>query len=158
MINIEIALLKDAKELLTIQNECFKPYLEKYGDFESNPSHMSLHRMEFNIRYRLGHYYKIIDFATEKTIGGIFIFELDDPSVYQIAQFYLKKEYQHQGIGTLVLNAIFEKHKEVTTWYADTIKEENNNLKFYEKLGFEVIDEEVEHLGLTFVDLVKKVK
>ena len=31
------------------------------------------------------------------------------------------------------------------------------NLEFYQHLGFEVIDEEEEHEGLTFVTLMKKI-
>ena len=41
MINLERALQKDAKELLALQKECFLPYEVKYGDFETNPIHMS---------------------------------------------------------------------------------------------------------------------
>ena len=52
MINLEKALVKDAKELLKIQKQCFKNYSIKYGDFDSNPYHMTLHRMEFNLKYK----------------------------------------------------------------------------------------------------------
>ena len=49
MVNLEKALVKDAKELLAIQKKCFENYSVKYGDFDSNPYHMTLHRMEFNL-------------------------------------------------------------------------------------------------------------
>lgn len=156
MVNLEKALLKDAKELLNIQKECFKTYSIKYGDFDSNPYHMTLHRMEFNLKYQFGQYYKIVDFNTEEIVGGIFIFELDDPQVMQIAQFYLKAKYQHLGIGKLVLNAIIEKNHQVHTWYVDTILEEDYNVNFYKKAGFIEIDQEEEHEGLSFVTLILK--
>lgn len=158
MVNLNKALQKDAKELLTVQKACFSKYAEKYGDFDSNPYHMSLHRMEFNVKYQFGHYYKVTDFQTEKIIGGIFIFELDDPKVMKIAQFYLEETYQNQGIGKMVLDAVIKKHSDVTTWYVDTIFEEDYNVNFYKQLGFEVIDTEEEHEGLTFVTLIKKIK
>ena len=87
MINLEKALVKDAKELLKIQKQCFKNYSIKYGDFDSNPYHMTLHRMEFNLKYKFGHYYKVVDFKTEAIIGGIFIFELlaSDVSSFDIS-------------------------------------------------------------------------
>ena len=34
--------------------------------------------MEFNLKYKFGHYYKVVDFKSERIVGGIFIFELDD--------------------------------------------------------------------------------
>lgn len=156
IINLNIASLKDAKTLLKIQKECFKPYSIKYGDFDSNPYHMTLHRMEFNLRYSFGHYFKIIDFVTDEIIGGLFIFELDDPNIMKIAQFYLKEEYIHQGIGSIVMDTIMKKYTNVTTWYVDTIFEEDYNVEFYKHKGFEVIDTEEEHEGLTFVTLIKK--
>lgn len=35
--------------------------------------------------------------------------------------------------------------------------QEEYNLEFYRHLGFEIIDEEEEHEGLTFVTLMKKI-
>jgi GNAT superfamily N-acetyltransferase len=156
MINLEKALVKDAKELLKIQKQCFKNYSIKYGDFDSNPYHMTLHRMEFNLKYKFGHYYKIVDFASEQIIGGIFIFELDDPSVMQIAQFYIIDEFRHLGIGRLVFDAVLTKHCNVKTWYVDTILEEDHNVNFYKKAGFIEVEREEEHKGLSFVTLIKK--
>lgn len=157
MVNLEKALVKDAKELLNIQKECFENYSIKYGDFDSNPYHMTLHRMEFNLKYKFGQYYKIVDFVSEKIIGGIFIFELDSPLIMQIAQFYLQPAYQQLGIGKMVLNAVIEKNSSVHTWYVDTILEEDYNVNFYKHAGFVEIEREVEHEGLSFVTLIKKI-
>ena len=156
MINLERALQKDAKKLLALQKECLLPYEVKYGDFETNPIHMSLHRMEFNLKYKFGQYYKIVDFESEEIVGGLFIFELDSKEIMKIAQFYLKKEYQHQGLGKMVLEAVMKKNKGVKTWYVDTILQEDYNVSFYKCCGFEIIDTEVEHEGLTFVTMQKK--
>lgn len=158
MVNVLPALGKDAKELLEIQKKCFKKYSDIYGDFDSNPYHMTLHRMEFNLRYKYGAYYKIVDFVTEKIVGGIFIFELDDPSVMKIAQFYLDESYQHIGIGSMVLQNVLKKHSDVKLWYVDTILQEDYNVNFYKHLGFEEIDFEEEHEGLTFITLLKKIE
>lgn len=157
MVNLEKALVKDAKELLELQKRCFEKYELKYGDFDSNPYHMTLHRMEFNLKYKYGQYYKIYDFIKDKIIGGIFLFELDSPSIMKIAQFYLDDEYQHLGIGTSVLEAVMAKNDQVTSWYVDTILSEDYNVSFYEHLGFVQIDYEEEHDGLTFVTLKKDI-
>lgn len=156
MIKIEKVLQSDAKTMLKLQKEAFKKYAEKYGDFDSNPYHMSLHRMEFNINYRFGQYYKIIESEKNEIIGGIFGFELDTKDIMKIAQFYLKDSYQSLGYGTEVLKYFIEKNPQVKTWYVDTILQEEYNVEFYKHLGFEVIDSEEEHEGLTFVTLMKK--
>lgn len=156
MVKMERAQLEDAVTLLEIQKNAFIKYSKKYGDFDSNPYHMDLHRMEFNIKYRFGQYYKLIDETTNEIIGGIFTFELDQKDVMKIAQFYFVETHQHLGYGKLVLNKLFELNSHVKLWYVDTIMQEEYNVEFYKHLGFEVIDTEEEHEGLTFVTLLKK--
>ncbi len=156
MIKMEKAELSDAKILLEVQKEAFLKYAQKYGDFDSNPYHMDLHRMEFNIKYHYGQYYKLLDENTLAIIGGLFCFELDEKPIMKIAQFYLKSEYQHLGYGTFILNELFNRNPEVKTWYVDTIMQEEYNVEFYQHLGFEIIDVEEEHEGLSFVTFMKK--
>ncbi len=93
----------------------------------------------------------------DKIIGGLFCFELDQKEILKIAQFYLLEPYQHLGYGTYVLNKLFELNPQVKNWYVDTIMQEEYNVEFYKHLGFEVIDEEEEHEGLSFVTLLKKI-
>ena len=103
---IQKAELKDAKRLLEVQKIAFEKYALKYGDFDNNPYHMELDRMEFNIRYRFGQYFKVVE--NEQIIGGIFGFELDDPKIIKIAQFYLLPEFQALGYGTEILEYFIE--------------------------------------------------
>ena len=108
MVKMLKALESDAEKLLEIQQKAFIVYSQKYGDFDSNPYHMDLHRMQFNIKYRYGQYYKLLDSNDDKIIGGLFCFELDQKEILKIAQFYLLEPYQHLGYGTYVLNKLFE--------------------------------------------------
>ena len=75
----------------------------------------------------------------------------------KIAQFYIKEDYRSKGYGHQVIEEFINKNPQVKTWYVDTILQEEYNVEFYKKVGFEVIDEEEEHEGLTFVTLMKKV-
>ncbi len=154
MLKMMLATIEDASELLRVQKESFEIYRDKYGDFDSNPYNMDLHRMEFNVKYRFGQYYKLM--IEEKIIGGLFAFELDDPKVLKIAQFYFLEKYQHLGYGKLALSSLFEKNPDVKMWYVDTILQEEYNVEFYKHMGFVIIDEEEEHEGLSFVTLLKK--
>ena len=158
MIIMKKALVEDAVKLLIVQYESFIVYAEKYGDFDSNPYHMTLERMHFNIKYRFGQYYKLVDEDTDEIVGGLFAFELDKPNIMKIAQFYLKDKYRSLGYGQKMINQLIEKNPQVETWYVDTILQEEYNVEFYKKVGFEIIDEEEEHEGLTFVTLIKKIK
>lgn len=155
-VELIIATEKDAAELLELQKKAFKKYSEKYGDFESNPYHMSEKRILFSINYRYGKYYKIINNDNNELIGGIFGFLIDEQDMVKIAQFYLKEEYRSLGLGKEVLNGIFKEYSNIKKWYVDTILEEEYNVRFYQQLGFEIIDYEEEHKGLTFVTLMKK--
>lgn len=156
MVKMLLATISDAPKLLEIQKEAFKIYSDKYGDFDSNPYHMDLNRMEFNVKYRYGQYYKIMNEDTNEIIGGIFAFELDEKPIMKIAQFYLQDEYQHLGYGSYVLTRLIDINSEVKTWYVDTIMQEEYNVEFYKHMGFKVIDEEEEHEGLTFVTMMLK--
>lgn len=156
-VNLVIAAAEDAVELLELQKKAFKKYSDKYGDFDSNPYHMNEKRILFNINYRYGKYYKILNNENGELIGGIFWFLIDEQdSVVKIAQFYLKEEYRSLGLGKEVLSGVFKENPIVKKWYVDTIFEEEYNVRFYQQLGFEIIDYEIEHEGLTFVTLLKK--
>lgn len=156
-VELVIATAEDAGKLLELQKEAFKKYSDKYGDFDSNPYHMSEKRILFSINYRYGKYYKIINNENGELIGGIFGFLVDEQdSVVKIAQFYLKEEYRSLGLGKEVLQGIFKEFPMIKKWYVDTILEEEYNVRFYQQLGFEIIDYEIEHEGLTFVTLLKK--
>ncbi len=156
MIEMRKAELGDAEELLAVQKESFAVYAKKYGDFDSNPYYMDLHRMKFNIKYRFGQYYKLVNQEDNKIIGGLFCFELDEKEIMKIAQFYFLEPFQHLGYGTDVLNKLFALNPQVKKWYVDTIMQEEYNVEFYKHLGFKIIDEEEEHEGLTFVTFLKK--
>lgn len=156
-VNLVVAAAEDAVELLELQKKAFKKYSDKYGDFDSNPYHMNEKRILFNINYRYGKYYKILNNENGELIGGIFWFLIDEQdSVVKIAQFYLKEEYRSLGLGKEVLSGVFKENPIVKKWYVDTIFEEEYNVRFYQQLGFEIIDYEIEHEGLTFVTLLKK--
>ena len=144
-VKLVIATAEDAGKLLELQKEAFKKYSDKYGDFDSNPYHMSEKRILFSINYRYGKYYKIINNENGELIGGIFGFLVDEQdSVVKIAQFYLKEEYRSLGLGKEVLQGIFKEFPMIKKWYVDTILEEEYNVRFYQQLGFEIIDYEIE--------------
>lgn len=153
-VKLEKVKLIDAKTMLNLQRLAFEKYSVKYGKFDADPCNMTLHRMEFNIKYRLGDYQKIM--VDGEVIGGIFGFMLEEEATWKIAQFYVHPKYSHLGYGSKAFQMFLDNHPEVKVWYADTIKQEENNLKFYQKFGFDIIDEEEEHDGLSFVTLIRK--
>ena len=93
----------------------------------------------------------------------MFAVVIDSEDTMNIAQFYLATDFQKQGIGSKALSFLFAQNPKIIKWYVDTIFEEKQNVAFYLKHGFEIIDEEgyeafeEEHEGLTFVILKKTV-
>jgi GNAT superfamily N-acetyltransferase len=153
---MELVTLDDAKVMQKVQKASFKKYIDKYGHFEDNPYDMSISRMRFNIGYRLGKYYKIIE--NDVIIGGIFGFLLDEEDSMKIAQFYILPEYQHKGIGQEALAFFISSQPQINVWVADTIYQEQDNMNFYQKNGFSVIDLEEYADNLSFATLIRKMK
>ena len=80
--------------------------------------------------------FSICVFDDEKIIGMARV--VGDGSYYTVFDVVVRKEYQHQGIGTTLMN-------EIIAWYK-TIEDDDTYLylgasfkkeKFYEKFGFE---------------------
>lgn len=151
---MELATIEDAEDLLRVQQESFCEYIEKYGHFEDNPYDMTIHRIKFNINYHLGKYYKIIE--DDQIVGGLFCFLLDRDDMMKIAQFYLLPAYQLQGFGQKAMTELLENHPDIKVWVVDTIYQETKNIKFYEKMGFEIVDVEDADESLSFATLMYK--
>ena len=139
----------------------FKPLLKKiFPDInEKDEVHKEISMNIIAVSSGVGSYNKNYVYANIDVggiIGGIFIFELDNPNIMQIAQFYIVEEYRHMGIGRMIFEAVLDKHSNVHTWYVDTILEEDHNVNFYKQAGFVELEKEEEHEGLSFITLIKK--
>lgn len=84
-------------------------------------------------------YYKII---YENYIIGVILISYTGKEHARIDRLYILPQYQGMGIGSVVLGLIEELYPEVNDWSLDTIQQSPRNHYFYEKNGFELVDED----------------
>lgn len=84
-------------------------------------------------------YYKII--YKENLIGVTFICYTGREHA-RINKLYIIPEYQGMGMGKKVINIIEDMFPMVKIWTLDTIKESLKDNKFYEKMGYKLIEDD----------------
>lgn len=135
---LNIAVVKavetDAQEIFDIQVICFKPLLEKYQDYETNPANEKLEQVEERIRQYFTDYYIIK--ANGKSVGGIRIQKMENGKRCRISPIFILPDYQNQGIAQIVFKKIEELYMPEHGWELDTILEERGNCYLYEKMGY----------------------
>lgn len=130
----------DAKFLCSIfaDNE---EYYKIFYDPEKNLNNWRKRIQRFLNHKEWKHYIVIAE--ETKPIGWFgFIDEGDKRSLIIIV---FKKEYSHQGYGTLVMHDFIAdcKKSNVKTVYLNVNEDNSKAIKFYQKLGFQVYDTEV---------------
>jgi N-acetylglutamate synthase-like GNAT family acetyltransferase len=136
MISIRRAGIEDAKELLLIKINAFKPDEDLYGF--GPPGYESLDGIQNAIEKEF--YYKILD--DQKIIGGMCIFDRGE-GLYWIGSIYIDAGRQNKGIGTLAMKFLKEEFPQSRKWQLETPYLSFRNHHFYEKLGFVKVGEEV---------------
>ncbi|GAA0069920.1 GNAT family N-acetyltransferase [Clostridium sardiniense] len=86
-------------------------------------------------------YYKII---YNENLIGVTLISYTGKEHARIDRLYIIPEYQGIGIGKDVINLIEDMFPNVKIWTLDTIKESVRNHKFYEKMGYKLIEEDDE--------------
>lgn len=105
-INLVKADLTDCTEIHKMQATAFKPLLEKYQDFATNPGAETIKTIKSKMKKPLSDYYFIQINNTK--IGAVRIVRLTE-SKYRIAPIFILPEFQGRGYG---LSKQFEKLKD----------------------------------------------
>jgi len=131
---------EDLDELHAMQVKAFMPLYEIYHD-EMSPVNESKDRILWKITEENSHFYYII--FDGKKVGAVRAVRdrsLNDDSVMWISPIFILPEFQDLKIGAAAVERLFEMWDDKTTWKLSTIKQEERNRHFYEKLGFELLD------------------
>ena len=131
---------KDADELHRMQVDAFMPLYEIYHD-DMSPVNESKERILWKITEENSHFYFIV--FEGKKVGAVRAVRdrsLDDDSVMWISPIFILPEYQDMHLGESAVTRLFEMWDNKTTWKLSTIKQEERNRHFYEKMGFELLD------------------
>ena len=146
--------LNDSEELLKIQKICFAPHLERYQDFETNPSMVSVDDIKWQIQNE--NFYKIIYYNT--WVGSLNIQKLDEMENYKLHIINILPEYQGKGIGQISIKMAEDIFPNAKSWILETLEDMPVNRHVYEKVGYKFTGKsEIINDKLTLVFYEKKV-
>lgn len=134
IVRLQPAKAEDAIRLTEMQSRAFMPCVMKRGGFETSPAAETPDRMLERITSEKSHAFIIM--ADEFPSGMIRIKELGE-GAYKISPIFVLPEFQNKGIGQRAMHLAFEKFPDARLWILFCVREDEKNVYFYEKLGFE---------------------
>ncbi|WP_042149922.1 GNAT family N-acetyltransferase [Paucisalibacillus sp. EB02] len=132
-IRLEKATDNDALAIFEIQVKAFKPLLDKYKDYDSNPAKETIDRVLTRINNPNGSFYKIL--ADHNLVGAICVFWREDVQFW-ISPMFILPSHQGKGIAQKVITLMEEVFPQANTWELATLQEEERNCYLYEKMGY----------------------
>jgi GNAT superfamily N-acetyltransferase len=132
-IRLEKATNIDAQAIFDIQVKAFKPLLEKYKDYQTNPANETVERVITRINNPNGGFYKII---VENNLVGAICARWKENFQFWISPMFILPAYQGKGIAQKVLGLVEEMYPQAGSWELATILEEERNCYLYEKMGY----------------------
>lgn len=122
-----------ASVIYGIQQECFRPLLLKYKDYDINPSMESIERIVEKIQRPDTDAY--IFNLHGLNIGWVRVTQVEQYT-YMISALCILPEFQNRGYAQYALKEIESYYPKAKKWILNTILEEDANLHLYEKLGY----------------------
>jgi Sortase and related acyltransferases len=145
-------------ELHRMQVESFMPLYEKYRD-EGSPAIESIERVQARAAQPWRKYYFIVKDGAR--VGAVNIADRSEEGgekVYYISPIFILPQFQNHGIGKVAMQLAMFIRPDAQVWRLDTIKQEESNCHFYERLGFvRTGGEHVINDRMTLVDFEKRV-
>jgi len=140
-VKLVLARAGDAERIWQLKREAFLPLYEKYRDDATSPAKESLDKVIWQLQDERTAYYFIS--VGKQQIGAVRVVERKS-AVFTISPIFLLPQYQNKGIGSIVINKLFQSYKGAVAWRLSTILQEERNCHFYEKLGFRKTGEKTE--------------
>jgi RimJ/RimL family protein N-acetyltransferase len=123
---------KDSDKILAMQKICFAPHLERYQDFETNPSMATTEMIDEWIQN--DNFFKIC--LEGLWIGSINIRKLEGADNYKLHIINILPEYQNRGIGQAAIRLAEQVFPNAKSWCLETLEDMPNNRHVYEKMGY----------------------
>lgn len=152
-ISLRIAGLQDCAQIHQMQVIVFRPLLDKYQDYETNPGAETIERIEQRMRIpSITHYF--IELQSKK-IGYIRIRQPNETTCL-FSQIAILPEYQGRGYAQQAMIMAEALYPQAKRWELITIKQEEKLRHLYEKMGYKPTGEEKRiKLGMDFISYVK---
>lgn len=135
---LEDAVEADANAVFAMQIAAFRPLLEKYQDYDTNPGNEKVERVIQRINNPHGRFLKIL--ADGVLAGAINIVEKEE-RCYWISPLFILPEFQGKGLAQRAMTLGEELMPNATSWNLSTILEEEGNCYLYKKMGYRKIGE-----------------
>ena len=159
MISLTKASHDDAALIHKLQCQSFMPLYERYRDDDTSPAKEPIERIIAKLESDNTDFYII--FVDDEPIGAVRVVReglTDGVEICRISPIFILPEYQDKGIGSAVMEMLFERY-DVQRWRLSTILQEHRDCHFYEKHGFVRNGENVNIKdGMTLVFYEKTVK
>ena len=150
---IKRATAQDAEKIHKMQIIAFKPLLDKYRDYETNPGAETLEQVKARFEYPQIFCYFIQ--LNSENIGHIRINAFGENACH-LSQMFILPEYQENGYAQQAIEQVESLHPNARNWVLDTIKQEPKLRHLYEKMGYKPTGEEKNIKG--GMDLIYYVK
>lgn len=118
--------------LYELQIKAFKPLLDKYQDYETNPGAEPLERTIRRFNEPTTDYYFML--LNSNPIGGIRICNCGSDCL--LKQIFILPEYQGHGFAQKAILQVEALYPNAKKWCLDTILQENKLCHLYEKMGY----------------------
>lgn len=123
----------ECEQLWEMQVEAFSDLLEKYRDYDISPANEPMSRIMERLEQPFTYYYFIMDGDT--AVGAIRVVDMKDGSPKRISPIFIMKEHRGKGFAKAAIRAA-EKLHGADNWSLDTILQEEDNCRLYEKMGY----------------------
>ena len=139
--------------IYNIQQECFRPLLLKYNDYDINPSMESIERIVEKIQRTDTDAY--IFSLNGLNIGWVRVTQVEEYT-YMISALCILPKFQNRGYAQFALREIETYYPKAKKWILNTILEEDANCHLYEKIGYTRTGEKlIVNQYMTIIDYVK---
>jgi GNAT superfamily N-acetyltransferase len=139
IVSLKKAQMQDCEQIHKMQTIAFKPLLDKYQDYDTNPGAEPLERIQKRMEQCFTTHY-FIQLQLE-IIGQIRIDQLDE-TTYRIAQMFVLPEFQGKGYAQQAILQVEALYPHEVRWELDTIKQESKLRYLYEKMGYKLTGSE----------------
>jgi len=131
-ISLKKAKVSDSEHLYELQIKSFKPLLDKYQDFDTNPGAEALERTIDRLNEANSDYYFIQ--LDNENIGAIRIISKGD--LCKLKQIYILPCHQGNGYAQRAILIAESLYTDISHWELDTIKQESKLCYLYEKMDY----------------------
>ncbi len=154
--NIQTAIIEDAKEILVLQKLAFQVQAELYNDYSLPPLVETLQDIRDSFANKS--FLKMV--YADKIIGSVRIHE-KSLNVYEIGRLITHPDYRRRGIATELMTAAQKLFPRAKRFEQFTGHKSQNSINLYKKLGYTIYKtgNKSDYVPLVFMEkIINKLK